>query len=270
MAAAGWCASKTSTRRAACRAPTASSCSSWPIAACTPTNRPLWQSQRSALYQQALDELVARGLAYPCGCSRRDIEAALQRLGRGAAAPRRAGLPGHLPRRPARQGGARLALCAMACRDIDASHPLDRPSPGCADSRTWRSEVGDFVLQRADGCYAYQLAVVVDDARARHHRTSCAARIWPTTRRARSCCNARWVCRHRLPAHAAGAGGQRREALQAKRRPGAGHARSAAGAATRPRRVLDLQVSGTTVGDWLAAATGQWTTHWGPPGKIRG
>jgi glutamyl-Q tRNA(Asp) synthetase len=34
--------------------------------------------------------------------------------------------------------------------------------------------------------------------------------------------------------------------------------------------VLDLRVSGTTVGDWLTTATRQWTTLWGPAGKIRG
>ena len=37
---------------------------------------PLWQSRRGELYQQALDQLVARGLAYPCACTRRELEAA--------------------------------------------------------------------------------------------------------------------------------------------------------------------------------------------------
>src|SRR5450830_1183901 len=48
-----------------------------------PDAPPVWQSQRSALYQQALDQLVTRGLAYPCACSRQDIETALSRLGQG-------------------------------------------------------------------------------------------------------------------------------------------------------------------------------------------
>ena len=47
-----------------------------------PDEPPLYQSQRTALYQHSLDALVARGLAYPCACTRRDIEAELQRLGR--------------------------------------------------------------------------------------------------------------------------------------------------------------------------------------------
>jgi glutamyl-Q tRNA(Asp) synthetase len=42
---------------------------------------PVWQSQRTALYQQALDQLVAQNLAYPCACSRKDIEAALAQSG---------------------------------------------------------------------------------------------------------------------------------------------------------------------------------------------
>ena len=37
---------------------------------------PLWQSRRGDLYQQALDQLVARHLAYPCACTRRELEAA--------------------------------------------------------------------------------------------------------------------------------------------------------------------------------------------------
>ncbi|MFM8575244.1 MAG: glutamate--tRNA ligase family protein, partial [Limnohabitans sp.] len=41
-----------------------------------PDGEVLWQSLRSAQYQRALDSLVALGLAYPCGCSRKDIEAA--------------------------------------------------------------------------------------------------------------------------------------------------------------------------------------------------
>ena len=42
----------------------------------------LWQSQRSAAYQQALDRLLTQNLAYPCGCSRKDVEAAQGPTGR--------------------------------------------------------------------------------------------------------------------------------------------------------------------------------------------
>ena len=47
-----------------------------------PDEPPVWQSSRSALYQQALDRLVNLGLAYPCACSRKDVEDALAALGR--------------------------------------------------------------------------------------------------------------------------------------------------------------------------------------------
>ena len=53
------------------------------LAACglLPDEPPLYQSQRGAAYQQALDQLVAAGLAYPCGCTRQDIALALAALG---------------------------------------------------------------------------------------------------------------------------------------------------------------------------------------------
>ncbi|MFN4352824.1 MAG: tRNA glutamyl-Q(34) synthetase GluQRS [Hylemonella sp.] len=122
-----------------------------------PDEPPLYQSQRSALYQQALDDLVARGLAYPCACSRRDIEAEQQRLGR--AKPRhgelvypgtcRDGLHGKAPR------AWRLRVPASIVPWTDR-----RLGPQTQDVE---AEVGDFVLKRADSYFAYQLAVVVDD-----------------------------------------------------------------------------------------------------------
>ena len=53
------------------------------LAACglLPDEPPVYQSKRGALYQQALDELVAEGLAYPCGCTRQDIARALSAAG---------------------------------------------------------------------------------------------------------------------------------------------------------------------------------------------
>ncbi|MCB2033488.1 MAG: tRNA glutamyl-Q(34) synthetase GluQRS, partial [Ottowia sp.] len=56
-----------------------------------PDEPPLWQSQRAALYQHALDQLVDAGLAYPCACSRKDIEQAM--AARGIARVRGAELP---------------------------------------------------------------------------------------------------------------------------------------------------------------------------------
>jgi glutamyl-Q tRNA(Asp) synthetase len=123
-----------------------------------PDAPPVWQSQRSALYQFALDVLVRKGLAYPCACSRKDIEAALQRGGREKSRHGELVYP----------GTCRTALhgtTAHAWRLRTDTHTIDwtdrRLGPQQQDVQT---EVGDFVLKRADGCYAYQLAVVVDDA----------------------------------------------------------------------------------------------------------
>ena len=123
----------------------------------------VWQSQRGAHYQQALDQLTATGQAFPCACSRKDIEEALSNMGiqrerhhaavyPGTCRPERGGLHG----RPARAWRFRIPDegASLAWRDR-------RLGPQHQDVTR---EVGDFVLRRADGLWAYQLAVVVDDA----------------------------------------------------------------------------------------------------------
>ncbi len=125
----------------------------------------LWQSRRSDSYQEALDRLAARHLAYPCNCPRRDIEAA--QTTPGAQRPRHAELiyPGTCRNGPqASRAGAGPDTMAWRLR-TDAVKPIhwsDRRLG--AQLQDVESEVGDFVLKRADGCYSYQLAVVVDDA----------------------------------------------------------------------------------------------------------
>ena len=146
-----------------------------------PDAPPQWQSARGALYQRALDQLVAQGDAYPCACSRKDIEDAHAALGhareRHAALPYpgtcRHGLQGRTGRSwrfnvtDFKQKQA-LALDSKALVAINSgafNHLLQ-----WHDRRLGRQEqdvasaVGDFVLRRADGLWAYQLAVVVDDA----------------------------------------------------------------------------------------------------------
>ena len=130
---------------------------------------PVWQSQRGSLYQQALDKLTAAGLAYPCACTRKDIEHAwaTQGLSRerhaelvypGTCRPERGGLQG-------RTGRAWRLHVDTVCQRLQLPTPLpwhDRRLG--AQQQDVAREVGDFVLRRADGLWAYQLAVVVDDA----------------------------------------------------------------------------------------------------------
>ena len=131
------------------------------LAACglVPDEPPVWQSQRGSLYQAALDQLVHEGRAYPCACSRKDIEQRAGSAGPRAPTPRRTGLPRHLPRRPA--AAARRAPGASGSSAALVRWQDRRLGPQQQDVER---EVGDFVLKRADGLWAYQLAVVVDDA----------------------------------------------------------------------------------------------------------
>lgn len=123
-----------------------------------PDAPPVWQSDRGALYQQALEQLVAKGQAYPCACSRHDIESEMNRLGRNRSRHGELIYPGTC--RNGLQGrDARAWRLRTNNEIIDWS---DRRLG--AQQQNVPAEVGDFVLKRADGCFAYQLAVVVDDA----------------------------------------------------------------------------------------------------------
>ncbi len=126
-----------------------------------PDEAPLWQSSRGALYASALEGLRAAGHAYPCGCTRKDIEAALRAAGQRHERHQELVYPG-----TCRAGLQGRAARAWRLRCGDAAHPVvigwhdRRLGPQRQDVTR---KVGDFVLQRADGLWAYQLAVVVDD-----------------------------------------------------------------------------------------------------------
>ena len=125
---------------------------------------PVYQSQRGHIYQQALDKLVEQGHAYPCGCTRADIAQANAAL--GLSKPRHGDLvyPGTC--RPSQGGLKDKPARAWRLQVPDAPHDLiawpDRRLG--AQQQHLASAVGDFVIKRADGLWAYQLAVVVDDA----------------------------------------------------------------------------------------------------------
>ena len=123
----------------------------------------LWQSQRGGTYQQTLERLVAQGLAYPCGCSRKDIEAAQAtptERHRAQVYPGtcREGLNG----KPARAWRLNVAAVLQARGLPDLTRWTDRRLGEQAEHEA--QAVGDCVLRRAAGLWAYQLAVVVDDA----------------------------------------------------------------------------------------------------------
>lgn len=144
-----------------------------------PDEPPVWQSQRSPLYQRALDALVARQLAYPCACSRKDIEAA--HAAAGEARQRHTELPYPGTCRNGLQGRPARAWRFATTHYIQKAHQALASQVQAAmffivdNTLCWHDRrlgaqqqdvvhrVGDFVLRRADGLWAYQLAVVVDD-----------------------------------------------------------------------------------------------------------
>jgi glutamyl-Q tRNA(Asp) synthetase len=122
----------------------------------------IWQSQREATYQSALDQLIAKGWAYPCGCSRKDIEAAqTQAVARHHAAVYPGTCRHGLNGKPARAWRLNVQAVQQALGLPAITAWTDRRLG--SQQQNVNEEVGDFVLRRADGLWAYQLAVVVDD-----------------------------------------------------------------------------------------------------------
>lgn len=112
----------------------------------------LTQSARLARYRDVLEDLARRGFAYPCGCTRREIEDSALAIDGSRIYPGtcRHGLP---PGKAARATRARTHRAPIGFADR---------FQGWVEQNV-EQEVGDFVLLRADGLVAYQLAVVVDD-----------------------------------------------------------------------------------------------------------
>lgn len=114
----------------------------------------LWQSRRTAAYQAALEQLRGHGLLYDCACSRREILASAPHPGEeGPVYPGtcRVGMPAGRP--------ARAVRIRVPEEDVTFTDGVFGLQVQCL-----AREVGDFVLRRADGLFAYQLATVVDDA----------------------------------------------------------------------------------------------------------
>lgn len=113
----------------------------------------LYQNQRTAAYEDSLSKLQASGLAYPCCCTRKEIaDSALNGI-EGPVYPGtcRNGIP------TGREGRA------WRVHTNNEAIEFDDTLQGRITQHL-ESEIGDFVVKRADGLFAYQLAVVVDDA----------------------------------------------------------------------------------------------------------
>lgn len=111
------------------------------------------QSNRTATYAEALDTLIRIDRAYPCACTRREVAARAERGPAGMIYPGtcRAGLA---PDRRAR---------SWRFRANDTPITFSDRALGVQTTQL-DTEVGDFVIRRADGLYAYHLAMVLDDA----------------------------------------------------------------------------------------------------------
>jgi glutamyl-Q tRNA(Asp) synthetase len=221
-----------------------------------PDEPPLYQTTRGEAYRQALDRLRKSGWAYDCGCSRSEIDAALAAAGRPRARHRQAVYPGTcrdgLHGKPAR--AVRLRTQHARIDWIDR-----RLGPMTQDVE---HEVGDFVLQRADGLWAYQLAVVVDDAwqqvsdvvRGEDLADNTARQI--LLQRALGLPTPRYL---HLPL-VLGADGHK---LSKQNGAAALDLQDPLGALRAAARVLQLPpLQATTRDDWLAAAVQAWAARW--------
>ena len=151
------------------------------------SDEPPWvQSRRMLAYGDALAQLAHRGLAYPCRCSRREMDAARQAQGHTRSRNAELVYPGTCrPANPVLSTGSLPKGLAWRLRTDDVSPDAPAASlhggaPATAQdfrgaiqwtdrrlglqSQDVEALIGDFALQRADGCTTYQLAVVVDDA----------------------------------------------------------------------------------------------------------
>jgi len=117
---------------------------------------PLRQSDRTALYEEAMASLTRQGLVFPCDCSRSEIAGAV----RAPHAGEEVVYPGTCRHRdPSRSMKRPPAMRALVPAEVVS---YEDGVVGPVSQRLDR-DVGDFVLRRGDGAFAYQLAVVVDD-----------------------------------------------------------------------------------------------------------
>lgn len=126
---------------------------------------PLYQSERTEIYREAFRELESKGLVYPCFCTRADVHA--------ASAPHRGekfvyagtcrNLTAEQREERARDIAAEGRAPSMRLIVPDRTYAIDDLFQGRYEQNL-ACDCGDFLIRRSDGAFAYQLAVVVDDA----------------------------------------------------------------------------------------------------------
>ena len=115
----------------------------------------VFQSTRAPLYEAAFSRLQAAGSVYGCTCSRKDVEEVIEaQAGWPAGVYPGTCARGTMPGKPIRAYRMQVADQRLGFVDRAAGRY----------EQDLKSEVGDFVIRRGDGLWAYQLAVVVDDA----------------------------------------------------------------------------------------------------------
>ena len=124
-----------------------------------PDDTVIWQSERSALYQRALETLLDRGLAYGCACTRGDIALHWRQAGQTWTRHQEVPYPG-----TCRGGTGDQLARAIRFNTQGAGTVAWQDRRLGPQAQNVETQVGDFVLKRADGLWAYQMAVVVDDA----------------------------------------------------------------------------------------------------------
>ena len=113
----------------------------------------IWQSRRSARYQQVVEQLCERQQVFDCSCSRREILLSAPHPGEEGPV-----YPGTCRQGPVGSRTERAIRLLVADEEIAYVDGIFGPQ-----RQNLQQAIGDFVLRRADGLFAYQLAVVVDD-----------------------------------------------------------------------------------------------------------
>lgn len=113
----------------------------------------IYQSHRLQIYQDALDNLSRQGLIYPCICTRKEIADSSILNVNGPI------YPGTCSKRTVSKQQTHALRIRTSNNSIEFSDRLRGTY-----TQKLRNDIGDFILRRSDGIYAYQLAVVVDDA----------------------------------------------------------------------------------------------------------